>query len=108
MLKVKPWQINLTPFIVCKPRVVVGAADKSLAKIKAVNSQNRLGLVAIDEAHLVYDWQDFRQMYKKCSELHELLPNVPIMALSATVTVQVEEAMKSLLRDPIASITKFS
>ena len=68
-----------------------------------MNSQNHLGLVAIDEAHLVYDWQDFRQMYRRCEELHALLPNIPIMALSATVAVQVEDALKSLLRDPLVS-----
>ena len=46
----------------------------------------------------MYEW-DFRQKYKRCEELHVLLLNVPIMALSATVTVQVEDALKSLLRD---------
>lgn len=54
--------------------------------------ENRLGLIAVDEAHLIYDWQDFRQAYKRCKELHDLLPNIPIMALSATITNQVEEA----------------
>ena len=66
-----------------------------------MHKQNRLGLVAIDEAHLVYDWQDFRQTYKRCKELHGLLPNIPIMALSATVTAQVEDALKSFLKDPV-------
>ena len=59
----------------------------NLEKIQAVNRQNQLGLVAIDKAH---EW-DFRQMYKRCEELHVLLLNAPIMALSVTVTVQVEE-----------------
>ena len=50
----------------------------------------------------MYEW-DFRQKYKRCEELHVLLLNVPIMTLSATVTVQVEDALKSLLRDPVVS-----
>ena len=63
-------------------------------KIQALNDNNQLGLIAIDEAHLVYDWQDFRQSYKRCEELHTLLPNVPLMALSATVIPQVEDALR--------------
>jgi len=35
------------------PEWLFGTADKNLAKIHALNSQNRLGLVAIDEVHLV-------------------------------------------------------
>ena len=34
----------------------------NLEKIQTVNRQNQLGLVAIDKAHLAYEW-DFRQMY---------------------------------------------
>jgi len=42
-------------------------------------------------------------MYKRCEELYVLLPNFPIMALSATVTVQVEDTLKFLLRDSLVS-----
>ena len=75
-------------------------SDKhSYLKIQALNDNNRLGLIAIDQAHLVYDWQDFRQSYKRCEELHTLLPNVPLMALSATVIPQVEDALRSFVHD---------
>ena len=70
-------------------------------KIQALSDSNRLGLIAIDEAHLVYDWQDFRQTYKRCEGLHELFPNVPLMALSATVISQVEDALRSFMHDPL-------
>ena len=70
-------------------------------KIGALNDSNRLGLIAIDEAHLVYDWQDFRQLYKRCEELHSLFPNVPLMALSATVIPQIEDALRSFMHDPL-------
>ena len=43
-------------------------------------------------------------MYRRCKELHALLPNVPIMALSATVTVQVEDAYKSWKNDEVQVI----
>lgn len=70
-------------------------------KIQAFSGSNRLGLIAIDEVHLVYDWQDFRQLHKKCEELHEMVPKVPLMALSATVTPQIENVLKSFMHDPL-------
>ena len=85
------------------PEWLFAQDNRNLAKVQALHEQNRFGLVAIDEAHLVYDWQDFRSSYKRCEELHSLLPNVPIMALSTTVTVDVENALKSFLKDPLIS-----
>jgi len=85
------------------PEWLFAQDDRNLTKIQALNTKKRIGLVAIDEAHLVYDWQDFRSTYKRCEELHDLLPGVPIMALSATVTVEVENALKAFLKDPLIS-----
>ena len=34
-------------------------------KIQALTGTNKIGLIAIGEAHLVYDWQDFRQTYRR-------------------------------------------
>jgi len=70
-------------------------------KIRSLTGAKKIGLIAIDEAHLVYDWQDFRQNYKRCKELHVLFLYVPIMALSATVVPQVEDALKSFMHDPL-------
>ena len=60
-----------------------------------------MGLIAIDEVHLVYDCQDFRQLYKRCEELHSLFPNIPLMALSATVIPQIEDALRSFTHDAL-------
>ena len=79
----------------------IGSDNRNLPKVQNMHEHNRLGLVAIDEGHLMYDWQDFRLAYKACEDLHDLLPNVPIMALSATVTTQIECALKSFLKDPV-------
>lgn len=54
--------------------------------------QMNLSLIAIDEAHCVSQWgYDFRPEYLKISELRELLPNVPFIALTATATPKVVE-----------------
>lgn len=49
-----------------------------------------INLIAIDEAHCISQWgNDFRPAYLECSVLKELVPNVPMMALTATATPKV-------------------
>lgn len=70
-----------------------------LAKVHLMN----IGLIAIDEAHCISQWgYDFRPAYLKISSLTELVPDVPIIALTATATQKVVEdiAEKLLLHKP--------
>jgi len=59
--------------------------------------QNRIqkmnvSLIAIDEAHCISEWgHDFRPTYLKLKTLRDLLPNTPIIALTATATQRVQE-----------------
>lgn len=49
-----------------------------------------LTLIAIDEAHCVSSWgHDFRASYRKLGELRNLIPDVPILAVTATATEKV-------------------
>jgi len=56
------------------------------AKIRQMN----VNLIAIDEAHCISQWgHDFRPAYLECAVLRELLPETPIIALTATATDRV-------------------
>ena len=62
-----------------------------------VNRMN-VSLMAIDEAHCISQWgYDFRPSYLRIKELRRLLPNTPILALTASATPRVtEDIMKQL------------
>ena len=57
-----------------------------------------LSFVAVDEAHCISQWgQDFRPAYKELAILRKILPGLPVIALTASATVQVEaDVIKSL------------
>ena len=42
--------------------------------------------VAIDECHLVHEWEDFRKEYGQLGRFRSLLPGVPFLCLSATLS----------------------
>jgi len=51
-----------------------------------------VNLIAVDEAHCISEWgYDFRPSYLKIPELRQLMPDVPVLALTASATKHVEE-----------------
>ncbi len=52
--------------------------------------QMKVNLIAVDEAHCISQWgYDFRPSYMKVVELRQLLPGVPVLAVTATATPEV-------------------
>src|SRR5947208_3316490 len=66
---------------------------------------------AIDEAHCISEWgHDFRPEYRELKKLRKHLPDVPIMALTATATERVRgDIIKELkLSDPRTYVASFN
>ena len=75
--------------------------------LKAWNVQ----ALAIDEAHCISEWgHDFRPEYRQIANLRELLPEIPVMALTATATERVrDDIVKHLkLRNPAVFVASFN
>ena len=50
----------------------------------------RVSFITVDEAHCISQWgYDFRPSYLEIANIRELLPDVPVLALTATATPQV-------------------
>jgi ATP-dependent DNA helicase RecQ len=63
----------------------------------------QVNLIAVDEAHCVSQWgYDFRPSYLRIKQLREELPDVPMLALTASATAEVEKDIidKLGLSDP--------
>lgn len=70
-----------------------------------------ISAIAIDEAHCISEWgHDFRPEYRMLAKLRELLPEVPVMALTATATERVREDIVRMLKlkDPAVFRASFN
>ena len=56
-----------------------------------------LSHIGIDEAHLTYEWQSFRPEYGSLGRMRSVFPGIPMMAMSATVTSEGLDRIKSTL-----------
>ena len=55
-------------------------------------------MIPVDESHCISQWgYDFRPAYLKIAEIRELLPGVPVLALTATATPEVVKDIQSRL-----------
>ncbi|HOY31166.1 MAG TPA: ATP-dependent DNA helicase RecQ [Bacteroidales bacterium] len=65
------------------------------AKLKRM----KVNLLAVDEAHCISQWgYDFRPPYLQIAEIREYIPDVPILALTATATREVVDDIQNNLK----------
>ena len=60
-------------------------------------------MIAVDESHCISQWgYDFRPSYLRIADIRELLPDVPVLALTATATPEVVDDIQRQLhfREP--------
>ena len=69
----------------------------------------QVNLIAIDEAHCISQWgYDFRPSYLQIAEVRQLLPGVPVLALTATATPEVVEDIQQRLAFPRKNVFRMS
>ncbi len=65
------------------------------ARVQKMN----VNLIAVDEAHCISQWgYDFRPSYLQIAAIRELLPNVPVLAVTATATPEVAQDIMAKLK----------
>ena len=58
----------------------------------------RVSFITVDEAHCISQWgYDFRPSYTRISEIREIVPNAPVLALTASATPEVVEDIQTQL-----------
>lgn len=73
-----------TKFLYCSPERLGSQAFREHLKRMHVN------LLAIDEAHCISQWgYDFRPHYLQIADIRKLIPDAPVLAVTATATPQV-------------------
>lgn len=87
------------------------ATSGFMARLTKIHSRGLLNLIAIDEAHCISSWgHDFRPSYRKLSSLRNYLPNIPVLALTATAAPKVQQdVIESLcLENPLVLKSSFN
>ncbi|WP_101689015.1 RecQ family ATP-dependent DNA helicase [Dysgonomonas massiliensis] len=81
------------------------ASDIFIAKLKFMN----ISMIVVDEAHCISQWgYDFRPSYLQIAGIRELLPDAPVLALTATATPEVVDDIQERLNFKEKNVFKTS
>lgn len=77
--------------------------------VKARIQKMNVNLIAVDEAHCISQWgYDFRPSYHKIADLRLIKPTIPVLALTATATVDVVKEIQQKLEFKKSNVLKKS
>ncbi|XP_070184597.1 uncharacterized protein [Littorina saxatilis] len=89
-------EISKLQFNIAHPEAVV--RNKELNELLSSLPPDIQTFIVIDEAHCVLEWgSEFRPAYHELSALRILLPNAPVLAMSATLTVDSQQQLADSL-----------
>jgi len=103
-----PALLGLFRLVYVTPEKIAGG--NFLDGLKNLARAGKLALIAVDEAHCVSQWgPDFRPSFFELKEIRNAMPNVPLMALTATAVPRVRGDIETILqlRDPFVSTSSF-
>lgn len=59
----------------------------------------KISMITVDESHCISQWgYDFRPAYLKIADIRDLVPDAPVLALTATATPEVVKDIQERLR----------
>lgn len=68
----------------------------------------KISFITVDEAHCISQWgYDFRPSYLQIAKIRKLIPDAPVLALTATATPQVVEDIKIRLNNEKSDFNTF-
>ena len=78
------------------------SSDLFQTKLRHMN----VSFITVDEAHCISQWgYDFRPSYLEIAKIRKLIPNAPVLALTATATPAVVQDIQAKLSPPDISLT---
>jgi Werner syndrome ATP-dependent helicase len=66
--------------------------------LKELAEQDSLALICIDESHCVSMWSSFRPSYAKLDVIRDWIPDIPILAVTATASDKVRQDIFQVLK----------
>lgn len=68
-----------------KIKIIYISPERLMTELQLITERVKVSFVAIDEAHCISQWgHDFRPVYTNLKVIKQMLPDVPLMALTAT------------------------
>ena len=94
---------NACKFLYLAPERLIN--DLFLTKLPHIH----ISMIVVDEAHCISQWgYDFRPSYLNIADIRSLLPNTPILALTATATPEVAQDIMQKLKFPTPNLLSMS